>query len=878
MSRLVDLISCSNPYNTQGDTVLPSNTFDQDSSRYFFDSQNVMARIHLQSDTLFQAQYVELDCDTIKGRLQSLDSKNEKFNLKCFQDRVPCKNNMELLYNSPVPQDPGDIYRRSNFQDGLMASAFCQFGDMKFYVSGPVIKAGDPIPGLMGMPYWSDQISTKCRIGSIAPQCPHNQCIYNQSEHVCNAYNNGCSELNQYWRNSTMNIFQGGCGNKRITQDSSCLTLDANYAILYNKKDQTGAGVATIELEQNLDALFSSGRDPDLQSTASWRLDLFTGVCLAFGDVGQVLPVRLSLPLFSMSFLLSMIHVFYFEMFMVNDKDVNLFYQTCSYMDGIAALDEYISILLSMASFDKGNMETYVPFWKNGWDTSSWWYRTSMLCTLPFLVGNMSDNAPYQVFFQIPFALYQTQLQDKTTEEKNASLTTFMSSLLRESEASVLNFVKGVSESAPTCALGYMESADIVCQYMIPSEINPESTLPFPILSCSFSEIPENAFLLTVTVVAEISTWSPMLYAYAQLLQPTLVLPMDSITQTLWSSSHLIPNVPNWKNLVCADEALPSCYNNLCQYVLQPPPNVTLRKSTLTTNLWVNFSAECECLRSNLTPLSETQYDNHVGMCFDTLCTNDPRTLYNLGVTESECRQACVTMDSWVHAKGVKVLNNYGQFDNTQFSSLCEGVLGLRRISFEWDWCFASFLLFFFGGFYFSFQYRVAPKPSQWIVTSRRRILAFSISLVVLTGLSVFLGFFLYGDAICNAETKQSECDSHLTETSLLPEFCSQALVCDCLWNEQCPPDFQCQSGVCFPRDPSRPPTQVETHYTVRWISLTLGIVVVIVIMSSVCTLNIPSKIHHRYVIVSAFLVLVGAWLACFFTLWFHKYQKNVYT
>ena len=874
---LVDLLGCKDikDYDKTEDspcnllhttTPLPVNDFDGDTTRYYYDGTTIMARIHLRSDTLFPNvdPNGQLDCQSINRCFNPTDDKHT-FDCRCFLDAVPCTNNRQALYGTYVRSKDSTC----NFQNSLFGAVCCNYGT--------------ECTGIACAPYWWDVVNNQCRIGdNVHARCPDNQCVYNQTESVCNCCDGGPLACYTHHNSDWHYYSSGTCFTKYINNSfpDQCLTKTANHASLVDPSNP-GSGIATVEYFQDISTLSSVGGTVNLSTTAQWRKDLFHGQCKAF-PTPKSLPAAFALPLFTMSFMLCIVHVFYYESYGLVEVGNNTFYNTCPYLDGTPEILDYLRVLVQALAAYSG-MDTDVPYWKDsGFQTPEWWTVSNALCRLPVLSQDKDNNNI--VSMTMPFSLYESQVKNASDEnEAGKNLTRLVSSLLDEASSTVSDFTQGTSTPVSTCTLVYVPEDDLSCLYIRPTEATlDQKTAPRVYLGTT-KTMPAGAFLLTVVVKARVQAWSPLLYAYARILQPALPV-SDAVVQTLAKSSRLVPLVPSWQALYCpnndrSEKALASCFQDLCRYVLTPSSAIASSASTLT-GLFVNAGSECACLRSNLQPLSESQYDNHVGMCFNTRCTADPLTLYNLDISETECRQACPTMDSWIYATGSKKLNNLGQLDSNRFDQLCQGVLGVRAFPLNGYWVVASFLLFFFGCFYFSYQFR-SPRTTTtgaWITTSTKRHVAFSVSLVGFTAVSVFLGFLLYGDSLCDTDNKKSLCDSRLTGTRLPPEFCTQAFSCDCVFNEDCPANFRCQSGVCFPNDPNQKPTSIQTTREIHGLGLTLGLLVLVMIMTSVCTLRVHNRNAHRYWILSIFLVLVGVWIACFFTLWSTTRIKTDYT
>jgi len=423
---LVDLIQC--PYGRECGSTLAPNDFDTDASRYYFHSLSIIAKIHLRSDTLFHNvnPLGALDCAAINQQVNG-----DKFDCSPFLDRVPCTNQTEFLFGNYYKSS--DEYSDCNFQNALYGAVCC------------TDKYDNKCDSMTCMPYWSDQVKQRCKIGNnVEVRCPDDRCIYNQSENICwnCSTTGGCgSDYTYRWRDTA---WYGGC--IKIEQDkTTCATPNANYASL---RDWTlanpGSGIGTIEIYQDISNLSSVGLGDTLtlSKTANWRKDVFEGQCNAF-LAPKTLPSVFALPLFTMSFMLCIVHVFYYECYGRVSVENNSFYNTCAYLDGTPALLDYLRFLMGLASYS--GMNKNVPYWdpSSGFQNPEWWTVSNALCRLPTF---STEGDHTVVSLTMPFALYKSQILDApTAEEASLNMTRMMSMLLDEGSSKVVDFTTGVS-------------------------------------------------------------------------------------------------------------------------------------------------------------------------------------------------------------------------------------------------------------------------------------------------------------------------------------------------------------------------------------------------------------------------------------------------
>jgi len=613
-----------------------------------------------------------------------------------------------------------------------------------------------------------------------------------------------------------------------------CRTLCANYGSAQDSSNPS-AGIATLEIFQDLTNLTASKGTVNLSTTAKWRNDLFYGSSVALPNV--FLPRDFAVPLFTVSLFLCVSHVFYNEFYGFVERE-NSELASYPYLDGESKIKSYLQQLLTYASKGTDNLNSNVPTWKQYLGSVDWW-SSSALCPLPLLVPK-TTNA---MLVPVPYTVFQTSIETEESAQRDAFLSRAVASLVGDPLSNIINAETKTSFTGTTVlSVLTVDRTQIACYCLDTHSVNGTTTDAPRFLQKPLSDVLPGEVILYVVVQAEIKTWSPMLYAYVKRLSnPDVVL-----NEML--ATYMIPQVEDWQTFACGSSgggaSTQDCYTQYCRYYIVPDKSLITRSDDIQKLFVNNADAACVCLRTSYGPATTPVYNNTTAMCFGAQCTADPSTLSELGLPDTTCEKQCSTMDTWLHSSEI---TDPSQLNTERFKALCGeggggggGGTGKRRLSVNWFWLVGVFLLFFFISFYACyFPFSSPGTGTGWIHTSRTRHILFAGGTVVGAGMAVFLGLFLYGNPVCNQTTKKAECISQLTNSQLPASFCSKTIFCECVQDKDCGNNNICDRGACHPINGKMPPYPNSPFPSY---DIGLGILVLLAVVVCMFSLRIPSK------------------------------------
>ena len=843
-SMMTRLLSCTGTDETGCAGTLsvafPLNNYDPDKNRYYFDPFGVVARINAYSDKMFDASPGELDCDKY-GKETSVVAGAVRYSLDCgaqdFSDRVSCKDGRDMIFgkyckHSCKSYDTKDSANQCVFLNNLYAASMCGFSSTKY-------------GNVQCMAPWKDQIGTRCAIGKniTGVRCPGDRCVVNQTESVCDCCSTtgGCySRYDSMWRD--YNGTTWGCSGltQCTTKDSEfttvcdrCRTFCANYASGQDSANAS-AGIATLEIFQDLTNLTASVGTTTLSTTAKWRNDLFHASSLVLP--GIFLPRNFAVPLCTVSLFLCVGRVFYNEFYGLVPRETSEL-ASYTYLDGADEIRSYLDQLLSFASKEQKNVRADVPTWNAYLGNVDWWIEDASLCPLPALVPGSTD----QLSVPLPYTVFETSVERQEPSERDAFLSRALASLVGDDVSTIVDAEGGGYTATCAVSLWTVDRHQILCWCLDMKSVGGDTTTAPAFLQKPLSDVLPGEVVLYVVLQAVMATWSPMLYAYVKRLSnPELVL-----RQTL--ATYMIPQMDGWQAFACPSGTTPQdCFTRFCKYSLVPDKSLITHPGDIQALFVNNTDPACLCLRTSYGPATTPVYDNTAAMCFGAQCTADASTLAALGLPDTTCEKQCSTVDGWIRASEMR---DPSQLNTERFKALCNGGggggggggTGRRRLSVDWFWLVGVLLLFFFASFYgcYVFPPKARTKPKGWTTTSRARHVVFAACMVVGAGLAVFFGLFLYGNPVCNQDTKSTECLSQLTNSRIPLSFCPTKIFCECVQDKDCGGNNLCDRGACRPVDGTMPPLPLPPF---PYYDVGLGVLVLIAVSVCMFYLRIPSR------------------------------------
>ena len=849
-SLMVRLFSCQGTNNVGcGGNLsvdVPLNEYDSHMDRFYFDSFDVVARINVYSENLFEdvspgqidrkalSQYVETITEGYRSYIDCQPISN-----------IPCEDNREFIMGVQCKKNNNDC-------------ASLEQKDSKNQCVYQDVLWSDAAIGThpLCMTPWKDKIAKRCNIGSVTVRCPHNQCVLNQSESICDCCSTtgGCySRVGSFVRSSIGGNWGCTGASQCTTNDSDfsmtcdrCRTFCANYSSgqSYGKPN---TGIATLEVYMDLVNVTALEGSANLATTSSWRNDLFRGHSQALSSA--ILPRPFAEVCFSMSFFLNLITVFYKEMYgFISWENTELL--GYPYFEGPDVIQDYLDSLFSLATQNQLQVAQDVPLWNDYVGNSSWWMSNGLVA-MPKLLSDTEMEIP------MPLAFFRDKLQPLTETNQNLLVSKMISSMVRDTSSPIKD-ASQFTQHTTQCLLSLHPVKEAELEALVIVSLLPTATT-LQVQTKKLSEIVSGDFVLHIVLHATIQTWSPMLYAYVKLVSN----PEFQYTQVIDQS--MVPTMTDWQEKVCGeDTSSVACDVQYCRYSMAPDPYLFRKSSHVFDGLFVNQSDPvCVCLRTSYGPASSASYNNATAMCFSKECSAEARV--ELGLTDTTCEKQCAVVTEWVRASpgDPTVMKDPSKLDGEEFKALCgdSNLPNSRKLSVNALWLVGLFLVFFFGSFYFCYEsFTRSKNKEKWITTSPQRHLYFAISMVVGSILSIFLGLWLYGNSVCQDKTPQ--CLSQITNTPIPSSFCRTTRFCDCSQDDDCSGAQLCDAGQCrsVDADPEPLPTRPFRVYDVL-------LVLVVITFASLCVfrLSIPRRSLYWGLSSGILVVVVALLCLCWF-------------
>jgi hypothetical protein len=229
----------------------------------------------------------------------------------------------------------------------------------------------------------------------------------------------------------------------------------------------------------------------------------------------------------------------------------------------------------------------------------------------------------------------------------------------------------------------------------------------------------------------------------------------------------------------------------------------------------------CLCYASKLAPINDKTYPNKAAMCFDTQCTNDVLTLFD--ITESDCKNhdLCNEVYDWVTNSQS---SNPDTLDKDKYERFCPNITPPNIDKYNIN---VLVLCIFYTVLSSTFVFLVCKNKKYETFTT---FLMTFITLLVFSFITYFLCRFLIGDYLCDKNTLHCYSRFYGNNSIVIPsEFCNASYKpnCECVFDQNCGEQCRCQSGLCVNKNSKREShivNQYNFNYTLIISSLLLSI------------------------------------------------------
>lgn len=813
-----------------------SSQYDKDTSQYYFDANSIMGRIHLISPALFSS-------DTRQGALyKPSDFAGKKYCNSCwksgFSSGTVCAN---VAKKCPECDSPDQVL----FGKMDAQKSYC-------WIKGCVAPAAyypstcSAFCNASPFPQW---IPTQCSIkDSFAARCPASVCKRNQFDNIPNFCDTDPCQ------GHSMCLFGV------LNQDDRGSSAGYNLSSYFDPSNPN-TGYVTLEFYSDLYDPSSklnflvTVKDPssDTDVSAQEMVGQRSAWLTAGSDAHtEPLPTAFTYPLYVVSFLTSVLHLFYNEVYYNVPNTNNSFYLfQYKYMDSPQQYQAYVSNLVNMCS-PTDFAETNLVFFK---DMVAQAYQTLQL-PLPEYTGG-------KFYLTFRFSPYQFDTwKSKSSKDLSVLLQNVLVTLLHENEVDVFNNVVTGSPYTPMPTLLIADWSQVRWT-LLDLSIN-EGTSKLSILPPSTDAPTNRQYHLYYELKTEVLEMSPMLLVYLKIFW-NQAFPLE---KTAWFYNYNKTLVPSDKGtfeaLFPKKDDFFQGYYMLCQINYEPSRDICVDPVGVSEKAFLNSSKQCYCMKSNIAPISATQFGNFASMCFDNRCDNLGDFLSRCGITD--CQQYCPMVSSWIQSKNPsQTIQNSGQLNDVEYRTLC-GDNFLQQLSLDYYTLVISFLILVGA----SFLALVRGFP---LATWRKWTLGI---LVVLSALvAIFLAYLISGRSLCNTQKKKMVCYSNIDNIPLPITQCSKFLNCECAFNSDCSGEETCNSGICF--KPGLVPHQT-TKSMLDYLHLVFYLVLCVIIFLVVWDRTRNQKTILKKTLLWAYGGTATVMVVVFVLLYFFEWRKRFAT
>ena len=566
-----------------------------------------------------------------------------------------------------------------------------------------------------------------------------------------------------------------------IFKSQNLLRSNDNYNVmtLYDKNNFNAGGM-TMEIYQTLSDKPTMG---DLTKAKDWRKALIAGKYPAMS--GQILPVSFSYPLYIISYIFSIIHLFYFQVY--NDYTKNDF-NSVTVMGSNNGFQNYLSQLVSLSR----SGDSSIPFLNSINNVNLY---SQYFCLLPTI--KEKDNNQFQIQISLHYELYK---QINSYNDKTSFIQRLMTSVIDDGASANVKYIDtSTNTSIVTNTATYenlvWDSTKMQCVYFDFTNYNVKSgnIQDYLVQNKSLSEFlkekdnNKNVFLMTISTTIDIQTWSPMLYVYAKSTFNIPTTITKSFADKLYKDTNgLYPAYSSFSKDMCENTDNYTCYYNNCKYLFIPSSK-RCSEPYIAATCFFSMSSDCNCIRTNITPINVSpQYANKTSMCYTNNCSTDQ--LDKFSIDPQYCIQNCSKVSSWLNNSDKSYnIQNSNQFNTEKYQSYC-------RVT----------PLFTFNYYYFILIWvsfiAISLLIGRFLKKLKKFVIFMSVFNVIAFGISIFMGFFLSGSSFCY--NRENICYSNLFSNTQIPNSCCNSQVgnCQCIFNSDCGnPNFYCASGLCVP-------------------------------------------------------------------------------
>lgn len=408
----------------------------------------------------------------------------------------------------------------------------------------------------------------------------------------------------------------------------------------------------------------------------------------------------------------------------------------------------------------------------------------------------MYTNKIYTITLNLSYNQY---LAYQKTSDETGFFTNLISHLLQDTIGQVtdLELNRSWNPTNPTfqnVILGTVTAVQLVddktgeSAYSLRTGLDPETP------------IPSDSIFGTIQITGQVKNWSPMLAVYFQTFNPGINFDKETCSLIYNPSGvkaspvplRCMQNLCPPYNLQCKDVMM-----NYCRLYYRPPQQIL--QSSIENILAVANNTSCYCYTSRVAPATEFELGFPPAMCYSKYCSNDVLGMF--GLTDNNCQSYCSEVYNWLHSSDPsQQCRNCQELDQNKLQRVCGPYNNqLTESKFNKEVLVGSLLCF------------IAITVLCVIILINRgnnykRVGLVSVIILAFgMAISIFLGFFLAGQALCS--NGKSVCRSFLTNTNIPTSFCSRQFECECMTNKDCANTCQCVSSVCQPISGNRPTT-----------------------------------------------------------------------
>ena len=520
-----------------------------------------------------------------------------------------------------------------------------------------------------------------------------------------------------------------------------------------------------------------------INNFVNWISDIFKG------DDNKILPYSFSIPLIVRAYIFNAMYINYSYMYnTIHTDDFNFHEEVNFFKNGFKSYLNYLKPIADIISVYKKKESTiYLGKIIHIQDKINEDDELNKLIKYDFFqipIYNLESNC-----FSITINQYQFDLLSSynNVDDQDNLISQFMDYFLMNTETQPSQILKLhiLSQQTTINTVKILYKGDDVTY----------TTGTYPV---NTTDLDEDEFIVSYTLFCEVKRWSHMLIIYFQyLLNKNIIhVPPLSNIENLCSKMFMDSG---FYSISCVDYICkndPECFikysKSECKKKITPGYNIIPGEYVFDRS-----NDNCDCLSSNLAPVSAPQYNNLTAMCFSNTCNND-KLKKEYGLSDEYCKTQCPTIFDWIHSTNPSSrIQNWGSLNDSRYNNLCKDVFKESPSGFNWKMCiYISILTVVLS--YSTFRFLNHRKISKLYVIFWT-FFVFSLFLV----LAIYSGFELYGISYCNGLGKNEymHCKSGITKKDIPLYFCKIFIPCECVGGNDCGDKCRCLSGICVPKN-----------------------------------------------------------------------------